>query len=161
MGVHRTEWPQKLVIPCIRDHDMIDMLLFREMLLLLLLVTMLMPLALSSLSSLSCLQCSSLYELDCASPVERWLFSLAQCIRCFSSIIVNQHSGLFPMCLNSTLACSLIKCMTCSQRFSYPCLDSWASTSCLIVEDRFWSSTKNILLVHTCPIWFSSSTKNI
>merc|ERR1711934_140762 len=46
-----------------------------------------------ALSSISCLQCSSLYELDCANPVE-------------------------------------------SQRFSYPCLDSWASTSCLIVEDR-------------------------
>ena len=53
---------------------MIDMALFREMLLLLILVTMLPP----ALSSISCLQCSSLYELDCANPVARWLFSLAQ-----------------------------------------------------------------------------------
>jgi len=47
------------------------------------------------------------------------------------------------------LALSSISCIQCSslyeldcanpvasQRFHYPCLDSWASTSCLIVEDR-------------------------
>merc|ERR1711934_97327 len=41
----------------------------------------------------------------------------------------------------SCLQCSSLYELDCanpvaSQRFLYPCLDSWASTSCLIVEDR-------------------------
>merc|ERR1711971_1281830 len=50
---------------------------------------------------------------------------------------------MLPLSLSSIscLQCSSLYEQDCanpvaSQRFHYPCLDSWASTSCLIVEDR-------------------------
>jgi len=50
---------------------------------------------------------------------------------------------MLPLALSSIscLQCSSLYELDCanpvaSQRFHYPCLDSWASTSCLIVEDR-------------------------